>query len=162
MKNFLSVISCIAISFQVSGQLKSSAPVCPAFVVDVLGGNVNKLFPKTTLAEVKKAFSCYTDIVESDSAQCTSISYADKGLYFYPGRNYIEIRDNFKGTLKPALMGATRASLFSLLGHPKMKDVSWDAFQTEYGTLVLYYNTSGKINKMQMSSRTTETMKLCE
>ena len=59
-------------------------------------------------------------------------------------------------------MGANRKSLFKLLGNPIVKDINWDAFRTAYGILVLYYNKAGKINKMQISNKSTETIKLCE
>jgi len=60
------------------------------------------------------------------------------------------------------MMGASRSSLFNWLGFPKIKDVSWDAFQTKYGILILYYNKAGKVNKLQLSSKSTDTIKLCE
>ena len=161
MKFILFLVATI-LTINVTAQLKSSAPVCPAFTVDVLGGNVNKIHPRSTLAEVVKTFPCHTELVEKDSIECTRVSFKDKGITFFPGRNYIEIQSNFKGTLKPALMGANRGSLFTTLGHPRMKDANWDAYQTVFGTLVLYYNAAGKINKIQMSSRSTDTMKLCE
>ena len=107
-------------------------------------------------------FPCFSEKVETDPTQCTRVVYKDKGITFFPGRNYIEIRENFKGTMNPAIMGASRGSLFRTLGNPQMKDANWEAFQTQYGTLVLYYNKAGKINKIQMSSRGPETMKLCE
>jgi hypothetical protein len=59
-------------------------------------------------------------------------------------------------------MGASRSTLFNIFGHPKIKDTGWDAFQMGYGTLILYYNKAGKINKIQISSRTTDVIKLCE
>ncbi len=59
-------------------------------------------------------------------------------------------------------MGATRNSLFKVLGHPKIKDVNWDAFQTKYGILILHYNKSSKINLTQFSRKTTDTINLCE
>jgi hypothetical protein len=59
-------------------------------------------------------------------------------------------------------MGVSRNNLFKILGYPKMKDVSWDAFQTKYGILILHYNKANKINKLQLSSKTTDTIKLCE
>jgi hypothetical protein len=162
MKSILIVIACITISFSVSAQLVSSAPVCPTFRADILDGNINKVHPKSTLGEVVKTFPCYTTKVDKDSMECTRVIYADKGVTFFPARNYIEIRDNFKGTMEPALLGKSRGSLFTTLGNPKMKDANWDAYQTQYGTLVVYYNKAGKINKLQMSSRGTDTMKLCE
>ncbi len=162
MKTILFVIGCITISFAVSGQLVSSSPVCPTFRADVLDGNINKIHSKSTIGEVMKMFPCFTEKVEKDEMGCTRVVYADKGVTFFPARNYIEIRDNFKGTMEPALMGKSRGSLFGTLGNPKMKDANWDAYQTQYGTLVVYYNKAGKINKLQMSSRGTDTMKLCE
>lgn len=162
MKTTLFVIGCITTTLSVSGQLVSSSPVCPTFKVDVLDGNINKIHSKSTIGEITKMFPCFTGKVDKDDAECTRVSYKDKGVSFFPGRNYIEIRANFKGTMQPALMGKSRGSLFRTLGNPKMKDANWDAFQTQYGTLVLYYNKAGKINKLQMSSRGTDTMKLCE
>jgi len=147
-------------SLQLNAQLKTT-PVCPPLVVDVLGGHINKLYPRSTLGEIQKALPCETEIVQADSAKCAGIFYKDKDLYFYPERNYFEIRENFKGKLSLA-MGTGRSSLFQVLGNPKIKDVSWDAFQTVYGTLVLYYDGAGKINKMQISSKSTETLKLCD
>ena len=150
------------VTHSASAQLKATV-LCPPFTVDLLDGNVNKqIYPKSTLGEIEKMFPCFTDKVEGDSAHCSRLFYVKNGISFFPERTYIEIHENFKGTLKPALMGAARSSLFSMLGYPKIKDLSWDAFQTEYGTLVLYYNKAGRINKIQFSSRRTEAMKLCE
>jgi hypothetical protein len=101
-------------------------------------------------------------VEEESTTKCAGIFYKDKDIYFYPARNYIEIRQNFKGKLSLPLMGASRGSLFKWLGHPKLKDANWDAFQTKYGILILYYNKAGKINKLQMSSKGTDTIKLCE
>lgn len=162
MKTLLLFFACM-INMQLTwAQLKRS-PICPHFVVDVLDGNVNKLYTKSTLGEIKKAFPCFSEIVEVEtSSKCAGIFYKDKGLYFYTQRNYIEIRENFKGKLTLPLMGASRKSLFKWLGNPIIKDISWDAFQTKYGILVLYYNKAGRINKLQISSKSTETLKLCE
>ena len=162
MKTIFVIFTCI-IGIQVThAQLKTS-PVCPLFEVDVLDGNVNKLYPKSTWGEIKKSFPCFTEAVETATGtQCAGVFFKDKGLYFYTERNYIEITENFKGKLSLPLMGASRSSLFKWLGYPKIKDVNWEAFRTEYGTLVLYYNKAGKVNKMQISSKSTETLKLCE
>jgi len=163
MKNILLIFGGMISMLSASAQLKTT-PVCPPLAVDVLAGNVNKLlYPKSTLGEIKKALPCFTEVVEqSTDTKCASVFYTDKDIYFFPERNYIEIRENFKGKLTPAIMGAGRSSMFSLLGNPALKDVNWDAFQTEYGTLVVYYNNTGKINKLQISSKSTSTLKLCE
>jgi len=144
-------------------QLKTT-PVCPTFVVDILDGKVNELFPGSTMGEIKAKFPCYSQIEEeTPGSRCGgSIFYKDKDIYFYTGRDYIEIKEKFKGKLSLPLLGANRNSLFKWLGHPKIKDVNWDAFQMAYGTMVLYYNKAGKINKLQISTKSTETLNLCE
>lgn len=142
----------------------TATPVCPPFIVDVLAGSVNEqLGPKSAIVEIQTKFPCFGSMIEKDSLTvCGGIFYPDKSINFYTGRQYIEIGEKFKGKLAPALMGASRASLFNTLGHPKLKDAAWDAFQMGYGTLILYYNAAGKINKIQMCSRNTDAIKLCQ
>ena len=102
-------------------------------------------------------------MAESSTAKCGGgVFYKDRDIYFYTGRDYIEIGPKFKGKLSIPLMGASRNSLFKWLGHPKIKDVSWDAFSTQYGILILYYTKANKVNKIQFSTQSTETIKLCE
>lgn len=144
-------------------QLKTTA-LCPVFNVDILGGKVNDLEPFATQGQIKKLFPCFTSSEdEGPSARCGGIiAYKDKDIFFYTARDYVEIGEKFKGKLSLPLMGAARTGLFKWLGHPKIRDVNWDAFQTAYGTLVLYYNKAGKINKLQFSTLHSEEMNLCE
>lgn len=162
MKIISTMLVSILMSYAGWGQLKATA-LCPPFVVDVLEGNINQLHPKSTQGEIKKMFPCESETVETGSeTKCAGVFYKDKGIYFYTERNYFEINDQFKGKLTLPLIGATRSSLFNSLGYPKIKDATWDAFQMKYGTLVVYYNAANKIIKIQISSRSTETLKLCE
>lgn len=144
-------------------QLKKTA-ACPTFSIDLLSGRLNDgLNPASGIGEIKNSFPCYTHLAEQPSGnKCAGIFYTDKDIYFYTDRDYIEIGPNYKGKLSVPLMGASRKNLFSILGYPKIKDTNWDAFQTEYGTLVLYYNKAAKINKIQVSTKSTESIKLCE
>lgn len=146
-----------------AAQLKTTV-VCPVFTIDVLDGRINELFISSTMAEYKKVFPCYSSSEEeSASAKCGGyIFYTDKDIYCYTGRDYIEIREKFKGKLSLPLLGTQRTGLFKWLGHPKIKDVNWDAFQTAYGILVVYYNKSNKVNKLVMTTKGTETLRLCE
>lgn len=155
------------VAFSITGHLAiaqlNAKVVCPPFTVDILAGSVNDLVPKSAIVEVRTTLPCFSDIVEKDSvSKCAGVFYPDKDIFFYTGRQYIEIGEKFKGRLTPALMGASRTSLFKILGHPKLKDAGWDAFQMGYGTLILYYNTAGKINKIQMCSKNTDAVKLCQ
>ena len=163
MKNLISVFLFMMIVMTASAQLKTT-PVCPAFTVNILRGTVNGVEPDYSPGQIKQVFPCFTsEETETSTSACGGgLFYKDKDIYFYTGRDYIEIREKFKGTISLPLMGANRNSLFKWLGNPKIKDVSWDAFQTAYGTLVLHYNKANKINLIQFSKKSSETLSLCE
>ena len=157
---FLSMGIFPAVAFS---QLKTK-PKCGDFVVDILNGNVSGMKPGFTEAEIKVGLPCFTSAEDEDAkSKCGGgVFYADRDVYFYTQRDYIEIGENFKGQLSIPLLGADRSSLFRWLGNPKLSDDGWDAFQTAYGTLVLHYNKDNKVRLIQFSSRSTETLNLCE
>jgi hypothetical protein len=164
MKTLLLVLICLLTVTITQAQLKSSSQTqCSSFVIDILDGKLNGVEADFTPGEIKKLLPCYTSEEREDSSKCGGlISFKDKDVYFYTGRNYVEIREKFKGKLSIPLMGAARGSLFKYLGHPAMKDTNWDAYQTAYGVLIVYYNKANKINKIQYSTETTSTINLCE
>jgi hypothetical protein len=166
MKKNLLFIVFLIVTMSMQAQLKTTA-VCPAFSVDILHGRVNTdVLPTTNIPYIKERFPCFTSaIAESDSAnkKCGGgVFFKDKDIYFYIQRHYIEIGPHFKGSLSLPLMGAARSSLYKWLGHPAIKDVNWEAFQTSYGILILYYDKASKINKIQFSTESASTIKLCE
>jgi hypothetical protein len=144
-------------------QLKTTV-VCNTIEVDILRGRVNGIQPDFTINQVKEKLPCATGTeAENDSSKCGGgVWYKDKDIYFFTGRDYVEIKEKFKGKLSIPLMGAGRNDLFKWLGNPKIKDISWDAFQTAYGTLVLYYNKAKKVNRILFSKKSTDTLSLCE
>jgi hypothetical protein len=148
------------------GQLKAKVK-CPDFYVDVLNGTVNDIKPNYTFNEIKEKFPCFTSSEEeSESAKCGGgIFFKDKDIFFYTRRDYIEIGPKFLGKTSLPLLGAKRNSLFKTLGNPKMKDDLWDAFEMQYGTLVLHYDVAGaagKVKFFQFSNLSTELLNLCE
>lgn len=163
MKTLFFLFLSIFIGIGSSAQLKST-PICKTFVVDILDGKVNDVLPDFTINQIKEKLPCFTGSEPEDtSSRCGGgVFYKDKGIYFYTGRDYVEIKENFKGTLSIPLMGVSRNSLFKWLGNPKIKDINWDAFQTQYGTLVLYYSKANKVNRMVFSNKSIETLSLCE
>jgi len=162
MKNILLIFSMGLFTQTVRAQLKTT-PVCPVFSVDVMAGTVNDLYPKSAIGEVQATLPCFTETILQDAGTtCAGVFYKDRDISFYTERRYIQVGENFKGKLSPALLGTSRSNLFGTFGYPKIKDVNWDAFQMGYGTLILYYNKAGKINKIVMSTMSTETIKLCE
>ena len=158
---FLSAVFLCSVS---SAQLKTTL-ICPAFNIDILDGIINgAIVPTSTVGQIKIKFPCFTSFEEEGtSAKCgAGVFYKDKDIYFYTTRDYVEVGPAFKGKLSIPLMGAPRNGLFKLLGKPQIKDVSWDAFQTAYGVLILYYNKVARVNKIQFSNQSANTIQLCE
>src|SRR5687767_8455592 len=132
----------IGMSFLASGilaQLKARS-FCSTFTVDILGGQVNGVRPDLHIDKIKEKLPCFTSVeTEAAGSKCGGgVFYKDRDIYFYTQRDYIEIREKFKGKLTLPLMGAKRGSLYKMLGHPQLKDPDWEAYQTQYGCLVLY------------------------
>lgn len=144
-------------------QLKTTK-LCPAFAVDILDGKVNGLRCTDNVAQIKSKLPCFSGAEEeSATAKCGGgVFYKDQDIYFYTSRDYVEIGPKFKGKLSVPLMGAARNGVYKWLGNPKLKDVNWDAYTTSYGILILYFNKANKVNKIQLSTQTTETISLCE
>jgi hypothetical protein len=164
MKMIITFLFSIGICAVAAAQLKTT-PKCPDFNIDILDGTVNKnILPGSTVGQIKLNLPCFTSFEEEGtSAKCgAGVFYKDKDLFFYTTRDYIEIGPNFKGTLSIPLIGAPRNGLFKWLGTPQIKDVSWDAFQTAYGVLILYYDKDTKVNKIQFSNQSAGTIHLCE
>jgi hypothetical protein len=163
MKSLFAILVSLGLSTLVVAQLKTT-PICNTFLVDILDGKVNGVEPDFTQGQVKQKLPCFTsEEPENAASKCGGgVFYKDKDIYFYTGRDYVEIREKFKGKLTIPLMGASRNGLFKWLGLPKIKDVNWDAFTTSYGVLILYYNKANKINKIQFSKKNPETLSLCE
>jgi len=137
---------------------------CNAFVVDILDGKVNDLKATASNSDIKTKFPCFTAVdEEGGTSKCGSAVYfKDKDISFFTQRDYILIGEKFKGQLSIPLMGGKRGSFFKSLGNPKMKDDGWDAFATNYGIIILYYNAASKVNKIIMSTKNTTEISICE
>ncbi len=141
---------------------------CPDLYVDILTGTVNgDIKPNNTQDEIKAKFPCFTSAVdETPDAKCGGgIFFKDKDIYFYTKRDYIEIGPKFLGKTSIPILGTKRNSLFAKLGNPKVKDDLWDAYEMQYGTLVLHFDIAGpagKVKMVQFSTLSTENLNLCE
>jgi hypothetical protein len=166
MKQLFSVVFFMGILSVGMGQLKAKVK-CPDLYVDVLNGTVNDIKPSQTQLEIKEKFPCFTSAEdETADAKCGGgIYFKDKDLYFYTKRDYVEVGPKFLGKTSIPLLGTKRNSLFSKLGNPKIKDDLWDAYEMQYGTLVLHYDVAGaagKVKFFQFSTLGAEGLNLCE
>ena len=165
MKSLLLFVIVFLIGTSAFSQLKTSTQnLCPTFVVDLLDGKVNGVKPDVYQPELKRVLPCFTSAEpEDNTSKCGGlVAFKDRDVYFYTGRNYVEIREKFKGKLSIPLMGAARNSLFKYLGNVKIRDTNWDAYQTSYGLIIVYFNKANKINKIRFSTDGPDTIKLCE
>lgn len=164
MKTIIVSLFSLVLCAVAAAQLKTT-PKCPEFDIDILDGIVNKtILPTSTVGQIKLNLPCFTSFEEEGtSAKCgAGVFYKDKDIYFYASRDYVEIGPAFKGNLTIPLMGAPRDGLFKWLGHALIKDVNWDAFQTSYGILILYYSNAATVNKIQFSTLSANSIHLCE
>lgn len=164
MKNTCLLIAVLVCNLAAQAQLKTTA-VCPGFTIDILRGRINETLDiKSTLKDFKTTFPCFTSAEdETTGTKCGGgVFYKDKDIYFYTGRDYIEIGEKFKGKLSVPLMGAPRNGLYKWLGNPSLKDVTFDVYPTAYGIIILYFNKANKVNKIQFSVESVNTIKLCE
>jgi hypothetical protein len=166
MRNLLFCLLAMSLPFFGSAQLKAKEK-CADFYVDVLAGTVNGAKANDGWDELKARFTCFTSADPEDgSTKCGGgVFFKDKDVFFYTKRDYIEIGPKFVGKMSMPLLGVKRGSLFAKLGNPKIKDDLWDAFDTQYGTLVLHYDVAGaagKIKFFQMSTFSTDILQLCE
>lgn len=163
MKYFLAAVIIITGLSQAKAQLTTKVD-CGTMVVDVYKGWINEVMPNADPERIKSKIPCFTSFEpESNEAKCGgAIYYADKGLTVYIQRDYFLLNEKFKGKMSIPLMGARQEALFSLLGNPKLKDANWEAYQMAYGTLILYYNTKRIVNKVIISTKTTDIIQLCD
>jgi hypothetical protein len=137
---------------------------CQEIVVDIYKGWVNELKPNADPEQLKVKLPCFTLFEkEGNESKCGgSVCYKDRDFTFYTQRDYYEIGPKFKGKLSVALLGKKRDALFSLFGNPVLKDKSWDAFRMAYGTLVVFYNSANLVNKIIITTKSTDDLQLCE
>ena len=166
MKRLFSLLLFMGLVTVGMGQLKAKV-ICPDFYVDVLDGTVNGLKPSNTQNEIKEKFPCFTSAVEeSAEAKCGGgIFFKTKDLFFYTKRKYVEVGPKFIGKTSIPLLGTKRGTLYGRLGNPKIKDDTWEAYEMQYGTLVLHFDVAGangKVKFFQFSTLGADGLNLCE
>lgn len=163
MKKTLLIIFCAA-ALQSPAQLKVKDP-CGVFTVNILDGTVNDFLNPASLPDyIKAKLPCFSSVEsETTAAKCGGgVYYKDRDIYFYTGRDYIEIGEKFKGKLSLPVTGAKRAQLTKWFGVPKLKDADWEAYTTSYGCMVYFFNKTGLVKKVILTTKGTETLQLCE
>ena len=162
MKYTVSLIVLMSASFVATAQLKVKAD-CGTLIVDVYKGWINEAKPNIDPEQIKIKLPCFTSVEkEGNQSPCGGgVYYDDKGLRFYTQRDYMVITDKFRGKFTAPVLGVRRGGLFKNFGNPKMKDANWEAYQMAYGIMIVYYNTGGVVNKVIISTKSTDNIDLC-
>ncbi|MBX9781975.1 MAG: hypothetical protein K2X48_01660 [Chitinophagaceae bacterium] len=149
--------------FTASAQLKAKVE-CNVIFADVYKGWINQAKPNDDPEQIKAKLPCFTSFEkESNESKCGGgIYYDDKDFKFLIQRDYLVIGEKFKGKLSIPLMGAKQDALFTWFGNPKIKDANWEAYQMQYGTLIVYFNTKKLVNKIIITPKSTEEIDLCD
>ncbi len=140
-----------------------SKPECNTIIADIYKGWINMAAPNADPEQIKTKLPCYTSFEkESNDSKCGGgIYFADKDFKYFTQRDYVVIGEKFKGKFNIPIIGAKRDDLFAWLGNPKLKAEQWEAYQMQYGTLIVYFNSKKLVNKIIMSTKTTEFIDLC-
>lgn len=152
------------------GKDKAKPPVatlaCPELIADLSTGRVNGLKPSSSMSTVKKKLPCFTgESEEGLAANCGGgIFYLNNDIYFYTGRNYIEIRNKFSGRTEPELLGTSRDDVLYTYGEA---DVKVDGgrvliYKKSYGALRLVFNMEGRCVEIGIHSDSPTKVLLCE
>jgi hypothetical protein len=162
MKLVLSFIISMLITGVLSAQLKSSSS-CGTVLVDIYKGWINKALPQDHPEQIKAKMPCYTRYEqEGNESPCGGgVYYTNRDIRFMIQRDYIVIGENCKDAFNLVLLGKKEEDFFSELGSPKMKDANWKAYQMSYGTLILFFNQQGLVNKIIITNHTTDDVNLC-
>lgn len=136
---------------------------CAVLTVDVYKGSINDAKPDADPERIKVMLPCFTSFEkEGNTSTCGGgVYYDDKGLRFYVQRDYFVVTDKFKGKFTAPVLGVKKGGLFPRFGNPKMKDDNWEAYQMAYGIMIVYYNTKDVVNKVIISTKTTDDINLC-
>jgi hypothetical protein len=136
---------------------------CNTIVADIYKGWINEARPNADPEQIKAKLPCFTLFEkEGNESKCGGgVYYADKDFMYLVQRDYIVIGEKFKGKLTLPVMGAKQDALFAWFGNPKLKDAGWEAYQMQYGTLILYFNSKKVVNKIIISTKSTEEIQLC-
>lgn len=140
---------------------------CKNLEADLKKGTLNGVSPAASMKEVKSKLPCFTgDSSEEDSIMnCGGgVFYLNHDFFFYTGRNYIEIRKNFKGKLSAETLNQPWSKVHTAMGEPDRQELQRDVFyyfyDTDYGCL-RFNVVSGNVIIVAMHAQPSEQVDLC-
>ena len=142
---------------------------CPPLKLDLVTGKLNGLLPSATQAQVKKKLPCFTgDSEDGGDFNCGGgVFYLKDDFFFYTGKNFIEIRSKFKGTISTPLLGMSETNATTALKmevERTVKDESgtskYNFYATKYGCIVVCIEQE-KVSKIAVYDTVADDVELC-
>lgn len=139
---------------------------CDKISADLKKGKLNGLSPTASMADVKKNLSCFTGESEEGSGfNCGGgVFFLNHDFFFYTGRDYIEIRKNFKGKMSISLLGQPVEEATKNFGDAVRNEshggVDYYFFKTKYGCLRVNVEY-GSITQVGIHAQPPDKVELC-
>ena len=134
------------------------SPGCSPLMLEVNRGTLNGLAPTASMDEVKTQFPCATgETAEgSDFNFGGGVFFLDHGFFVYTHRDFIEVREGFRGLTFPETLYEPVASL----GTPDRVDGNARLFEKDYGCLRVEADDSGIVTEVGLHAEACSTLEV--
>jgi hypothetical protein len=126
--------------------------------LDFKTGTLNGVSASASMAEVKKAFPCFTGETEEGSEfNCGGGVFILKhDFYFYTHNDFIEVRKGFTGKMSTPVLNLKKEELISILGTPDDILKHEDTYFNEVIYVHQYSKKWGVLSFVEQEGRITE------
>lgn len=154
MKTFNLIFASLLVTFLAATSLQSlkaqdaTANSCDQLYLDFEKGTLNGVSGAATMEEVKQFFPCFTGETEENmgGSNCGGgVFYLNHDFFIYTGRDYINVRNKFKGKLTTPILGKASSEALSAMGEPDSSFVYTDEFFGEETTYLQYAKDWGTL-----------------
>jgi hypothetical protein len=140
---------------------------CEVVSIDVKKGTVNNINPKSTQQEVIKTFPCKTgQTADGSSINCGGgVFYSNLNIYFYTGKDNINVRKGYKGKCTIDVLDKNEKELTKIFGIPDGdliddEKTKYTFYKTSYGCIVFIIK-DGKSTEFFMYGKNSEEVDIC-
>jgi hypothetical protein len=151
-----------------SGSAWAQSKNCGEIIVNVKKGTINKIKPTASMEKIQEVFPCFTGITKEDEGyNCGGgVFFINSDFYAYTGRDYWEIRANFKGTWDTKLLGCKPADIEFQYGDPvreeRIPGYKVLFFKQKYGCLRVQFGiASGRSEEIGIHYKPAAEVELC-
>lgn len=122
----------------------TTADGCGKLALDLNKGTLNGLPPTTSQTRIKQALPCSTGDTEdgADYNYGGGVFFGDHNFYMYTGKDFIEVRRGFKGSVSQNLLSKSKDDVIALYGSPAINNGNKLFYSMPYGCLRFVFSGS--------------------